>query len=458
MDGQGTVQDVTAEASASEDKGVETETSPEEEPVGSRRPEPRPIRKLNAADFKIRPEPKPEPKPAPEPEPVVQAVPTEQRPEPKPAPEPPQQPVQPRPEPRPEPKPEPVEAPQQKVEPEPIAEPIPAPVEEPVRASNAYEPDVPKEPVHNDTMAGVPQGSEPADDKKKAPKAKSASTGGIMDAIKGSISFFTIFKMNVGEGEINAMNKTLYIIPFAGLIIGILASIVGLIFSEIGAVAMAPVAVIAFVYIISKFLHLDGLVDFGDGVVVTGDEETRVRALKDTRIGAGGLGIALVTVLAIYAGLSGVWTGFAVAAVIVIMEVFAKNAMVVAAAFGEPGNGMASEQVRNAGTHTMVMSTIVSVALAFAGYLVMGIITSIFVNGMLNSVLIISALLLIAGAALMSIFIGWLMARIANQKFGFVNGDVLGATNEVSKVLVLLVAVIIMVNYTASNLTFAIGF
>ncbi|MDR1691007.1 MAG: hypothetical protein LBR42_04085, partial [Candidatus Methanoplasma sp.] len=53
--------------------------SPEEEPVGAGRPEPRAPRKMNAADFRVKQEPKPEPKP--------------QTPEPEPRTEPPQDPV-----------------------------------------------------------------------------------------------------------------------------------------------------------------------------------------------------------------------------------------------------------------------------------------------------------------------------------------------------------------------------
>jgi len=300
-----------------------------------------------------------------------------------------------------------------------------------------------------------PQQDPPKREKqKKEPKAGSAGSGGFMDAVKSAFSFFTIIPIEVGEKEIQAFNRNFYVAPVVGLVIGIIASIIGIVFSELRVATMAPIAIIATIYILSKFLHFDGLVDFGDGMIASGDQEGCIRALKDTRIGAGGLGIALVVVLSIYAGISGVWSAFALAAIIVTMEVFAKNAMVAAAAFGEPGTGMASEQVRNSNTNTLLMSTVLSVVLALAGYIIMGVLTSIIiVHGMLNVKFFITALIIIAGAAVSSILIGWLVAYLSNKKFGFVNGDVLGAANEISKILILFVAYIVIMFYLVSQLS-----
>jgi len=272
--------------------------------------------------------------------------------------------------------------------------------------------------------------------------------GGFMDAIKGIFSFFTIIPIKVGQKEIKAVDKNFYLVPLVGLFIGIIASLIGMLFFELEAATMAPIAVLATIYILSKFLHFDGLADFGDGMVASGDREKCIKALKDTSIGAGGLGIALITVLAIYSGVYGVALIFLpvlLSIVIVIMEVFAKNAMVVAAAFGEPGTGMAAEQVRNTNLMTMLVSTGLSAGLAFGGYLLMGIVGSlIFDIGMWAREPMTTAALLIIGSAAASIFIGWLVAFLSNKKFGFVNGDCLGAANEISKVLILIIAFMVM--------------
>ncbi|MCL2149051.1 MAG: adenosylcobinamide-GDP ribazoletransferase, partial [Methanomassiliicoccaceae archaeon] len=113
------------------------------------------------------------------------------------------------------------------------------------------------------------------------------------------------------------------------------------------------------------------------------------------------------------------------------------------------------DQVRNAGVQTLLLSTAVSAGLAFAGYLVMGIATSLTVqSGMWDTPIMVSAALVIAAAAASSILIGWLVAFLSNRKFGFVNGDVLGAANEISKVTVLLSALIVIGFYTSQELPF----
>ena len=43
-----------------------------------------------------------------------------------------------------------------------------------------------------------------------------------------------------------------------------------------------------------------------------------------------------------------------------------------------------------------------------------------------------------------SSFTGWMMARVANRNFGMVNGDILGATNEISRVPVMFFMALLM--------------
>jgi len=429
MDGnsQGMGGQVSAQGTADGKPNAAT-AQPEDEPVGSTRPEPRPVRKMSASDFKVRSEPKPEPKPL-TPEPSSKPIASSSAPAPEPV----------------------------KAEPEPIVEPVcePEPVREPV-----YEPV--REPEPEPISAGAaadrpynmsneePQRQEPPrqEQQKEPRKANVAGSGGFMDAVVGALSFFTILPIHVGDKEIQALNKNFYIVPYIGLFIGLIASIVGIVFYELKATVMAPIAILATFYIMSKFLHFDGLADFGDGMVSSGDRESRVRALKDVSIGAGGLGIALIVVLATYAGLDGInliYFPLLPSMIIVIMEVFAKNTMVATAVFGEPGTGMASEQVRNSNFQTLLISTVISVCLAFAGYIVMGAIgIAVFHNGFLDSKPMITALLLIVGSVLSSIFVGWLVAYLSNKKFGFVNGDCLGAANEISRVMILFIAFIIL--------------
>jgi adenosylcobinamide-GDP ribazoletransferase len=51
---------------------------------------------------------------------------------------------------------------------------------------------------------------------------------------------------------------------------------------------------------------------------------------------------------------------------------------------------------------------------------------------------------IILSMVLISIVVGYLMARIARRNFGMVNGDVLGATNEIARPMILITMLVVM--------------
>ena len=490
--------------------------SQEEDIVGSRRGEVKPVRKMSAADFKVRAEPKPEPVPevqdvveSRQPGTVEQAPPVQPATPPaqeaKPSVEPSQPPVQPpvqekpvqeaRPQPPVQPpvqekpvqeaRPQPPvqEKPVQEARPQPPAQPPvqerpvqevkpvqerqPTPQTEarsPSQASAAppiqeasFEEDVMEPPVEEDYeyTPYEPPVREPRRGLKRAAKEPikyedddiTPTKEGVVGALKGALSFFTLFKLNVGNNEMDALNKNFYISPVAGFIIGMVAALVGVLLFELNLGIAIAAVIVATIFILSKFLHFDGLADFGDGMIVSGAKEDHIRALKDTSIGAGGMGVALVVTLVTFAGLAELslaLTVFLLSMVVITAEVFAKNAMVAAAAFGKPGEGMAAKQVHNSDMITMFMSTAISAVLAILGYLVMGAIVTVLEVSMFYGDAYVMVVLTIAASAVISILAGWLIANTANRTFGYVNGDVLGATNEIARALVIIVAAIVI--------------
>ncbi|KUL05626.1 MAG: Cobalamin synthase, partial [Thermoplasmatales archaeon 49_6] len=56
----------------------------------------------------------------------------------------------------------------------------------------------------------------------------------------------------------------------------------------------------------------------------------------------------------------------------------------------------------------------------------------------------ISAISLLILMLTISLLAGWIMALVAERNFGMVNGDVLGATNELSRPLLVLVTLAVM--------------
>ena len=321
-----------------------------------------------------------------------------------------------------------------------------------------------EEPVNSDLtvieckdVTVVENEEQPEPAKKAEIQLKEINTGSIMDALKCMVSFFTIIRLDVGEKECDAMERNFWLVPVIGAINGFVAFIVCLILGLLGMDwIIQSICALATVFIFSKFLHFDGLVDFGDGIVVSsGNQEDHVRALKDSLIGAGGFGVALIVTLISFFSLGEV-SGFVqawanennidmtitVAFIVFPLEILIKNAQVVAAAFGQPGNGMASKQVSNTGISDVIYSTILTTVLVIIACLICWGIASACPGHLelpMASVLLVG---LVAG--LLTLVVGFGMAYISNKTFGFVNGDILGATNDITRAVVLLVSLILL--------------
>ena len=281
------------------------------------------------------------------------------------------------------------------------------------------------------------------------------SSSGIIGALKCMLSFFTIIRINVDEKDMEAMDQNFWLAPVIGLVTGIVGFIACLIFALAGlSKIIVPNVAIASVYIFSKFLHFDGLADFGDGMVVSsGNKEDHVRALKDSRVGAGGRGVALTVVLLTllsymaFDAMFGVpihnWTFMiGVPMAVLSVEVLVKYSQVVAATFGNPGNGMASNQVRNTDMNSLILSSVLTLIL-LAITTVIG--WAMIRYSSLGAIPIPGwhiGLMFVMGFVMAAV-VGVLMAHISNKNFGFVNGDVLGATNEISRCAILLVTLLI---------------
>lgn len=299
----------------------------------------------------------------------------------------------------------------------------------------------------------------PADKKKnpKVQKMKSSSSGNSGDAIKGMLSFFTIKKQDVGQKEMDAMENNFHLVPAIGAVFGVVLLIEMMLLFLLNYYINFPlgpviaIVTLGTVMIGNKFLHFDGLVDFGDGMIASGDREKHVTAMKDTNVGAGGIGLALIVVLATLAiySVSVSWADplfYALFFIIPATEILIKNSMACAAATGTPGNGMACNQVEKADTDTMFKSTGLSAIL-----LIVGLALTTTVIWVMNSVhlhywadplignfgyYVTSLFIAIVIGLVVSMIVGIMMSKLADRTFGATTGDILGATNEIARPLV----------------------
>ncbi len=271
-------------------------------------------------------------------------------------------------------------------------------------------------------------------------------TGGG-SALKAMVSFFTIWQQDITQEDMDAMERRFSLVPIVGLLFAVVMIVAMVILMYInthlgfGSGMFYAIAVLAIAWIGSKFIHFDGLVDFGDGMIVSGTQEDHVRALKDTLVGAGGVGVALCVVLFSFSLYSMV--GLYLICLAPIVEILVKNSMVVAAAFGKAGNGMAGRQVSMTGTRSAMESTVISLVLI----MILSLVTVAILNTTMVPMLSVKIGKVVLGSILglvMSLIAGYLMATKANKVFGMVNGDILGATNEISRPLIMIVMTMIM--------------
>ena len=112
----------------------------------------------------------------------------------------------------------------------------------------------------------------------------------LVKAVKSQFSFFTIIPARAD------LEDTAKYVVLAPLLVGVTAGLLDwasfLAFSLVSQYLTLLTFVVVEGY--RGFNHLDGLLDFGDAVMVKGGREDKLRALKDVNTGAGGMGFLAV--------------------------------------------------------------------------------------------------------------------------------------------------------------------
>ncbi len=229
----------------------------------------------------------------------------------------------------------------------------------------------------------------------------------------------------------DALSHRFHLITFIGLAYGLLAGGTMYVAAEwLPPLAGAALALAA-VQLLNRFLHFDGLIDLGDGLVCGGTPERKLAAMKDSKTGAGGVGYVVTFTLLSLAALGSIKGRPELLFLPLIAEIMNKNAMVLCASAGRPREGLGNAFVANTSGEQALASIVLSSLLAFGA---VGLLDLALGHWDLGT----AAALALVGA-LVSSLVGLYMSRVAMRNFGAVNGDVLGATNEIARPIVLLV-------------------
>jgi len=247
---------------------------------------------------------------------------------------------------------------------------------------------------------------------------------------------FTILPAKVSGEDVEYLSRRSYLIVFVGALYGLLAAGIFYLGQDLLSTAVLAAMVLAVFHLLNRFLHLDGLSDFGDGMVCGGNAERRMAAMKDSKTGAGGVGYALIFTILSFAALASLTGEAELLFFPLIAEIMDKNAMVFCAYGGKAREGLGNAFVSNTRGKQAIASLILSVLLAFGLILLVCMPTLIWD--------VDKILLFTVAGALVSAIVGLVMSSVAMKNFGAVNGDVMGATNEVSRPAVLIVMLLLV--------------
>ncbi|QLH74407.1 MAG: adenosylcobinamide-GDP ribazoletransferase [Methanomassiliicoccales archaeon] len=238
---------------------------------------------------------------------------------------------------------------------------------------------------------------------------------------------FTIVPLDVEGEEVMSLAKRFYLVTLVGVFLGLLSGILMYVLTEVYGPLISAVIVIFVIMGLNRFLHLDGLSDMGDGLMVLGDKERKLSVMKDSHVGAGGLAYAMLFVLLSISALANVDRGFYFLAPFAA-EVLIKVSMVTCAALGEAREGLGGIFVKNTSSGTVAVALAIGLVATVPAYILLA-------PARVDLAELTSVLLMMIIASLVT---GAVVARTAMKHFGVVNGDILGATNEIARPMVLL--------------------
>jgi len=231
--------------------------------------------------------------------------------------------------------------------------------------------------------------------------------------IRGAIAFLTRLPVGGGKEGWEAFRQRPYTIVLVGYLIGVLSGAVFFLPLQPTTVVAAYLVVL---YGLTGFTHADGLADLGDGLAVHGDSDRRREVLKDSATGVGGvllLGVTLIVLTLGALAFAGVDSMTALR-VVIAAEVGAKLGMVIVVCYGRSAHeGLGSQLVDRLDSTYVPAALIASVpAVALAPF------------GAMNALF---------GALAAGPLVGVVALTWAHSRLGGVNGDVIGATNEVGR-------------------------
>jgi adenosylcobinamide-GDP ribazoletransferase len=233
------------------------------------------------------------------------------------------------------------------------------------------------------------------------------------------LAFLTILPVGKQKQDIYYIAKNMYVFPVAGLIIGSIIGAMALGTSNFLHPLLIGFLISGGLMILTGVHHTDALADFADGLMVKGSKEAKHKAMLDPAVGSAGVAVLVLYFIGMIIVFNiGFGSGLKIFTSIITAEVIAKYVMVLLAHRGlSAWEGISSPFiVAMKDRHKMLAATgimvvIVGFASNYAGFV----------------------------ALIISLTLAQLLKYVSSKSFGGISGDVLGASNEITRLSSLMV-------------------
>lgn len=237
----------------------------------------------------------------------------------------------------------------------------------------------------------------------------------MLKEIGSVFSFLTIIPAN--NSSIETVAKYMYIFPIVGILIGLLIGSFAFGLSLFLDPLIVSLLVVGALSVITGIHHTDGLADFADGLMTKGKKEKKLQAMKDVSTGSAGIVSVVLYIVGMIIAIS-LMSGFVLFQAILLSEILAKFSMVLQASMGR------SASVGSNSPFVQIMRD--KKRLFIAG--IITLIPLVVIGGTIG-------LFVFAGGIVVTMFI----LAISTRNFGGITGDVLGATNEITRLSSLII-------------------